>query len=83
MWSKRFQKSVRLTSHALTRMAERNMDADLVLDILDNGTVKMKDRAHFWAYRSYPDRTDNLLCVAAVDANAIIVKTVMHHFSEN
>ncbi|MGZ8215857.1 DUF4258 domain-containing protein [Methylomagnum sp.] len=82
MWSKRFQKPVRLTIHARKRMAERDMDASLVLDILDNGTLKMKDESHFWAYKEFPERTDNLLCVAAINGEAIIVKTVMHHFSE-
>ena len=59
------------------------MDADLVLDILDSGTLKMKDQAHFWAYKEFPERSDNLLCVAAIDGTAVIVKTVMHHFAES
>lgn len=82
MWSSRFNKPVRLTVHALKRMEERNLDADLILDIIDTGVVKMKDETHFWAYKAYPGRADNMLCVAAIDGEVVIVKTVMHHFSE-
>jgi len=82
MWSTRFNKPVRLTVHALKRMKERNLDADLILDILDSGTLEMKDESHLWAYKAYPDRADNMLCVAAIDGEAVIVKTVMHHFAE-
>jgi hypothetical protein len=63
-------------------MKEGNADNDSILDILDNGTLKMKDDSHFWAYKAYPERDDNMLCVAAIDGTAVIVKTVMHHFSE-
>jgi hypothetical protein len=37
----------------------------------------IKDDLHLWIYKHIPQRDDNLLCVAAVDAQAIIVKTVM------
>ena len=43
----------------------------------------MKDNTHFWAYKAYPGRADNMLCVAAIDGEAVIVKTVMHHFAED
>jgi len=64
-------------------MQERRIDTAIVLDILDGGTLKMKDDTHFWAYKAYPGRADNMLCVAAIDGASIIVKTFMHHFAED
>lgn len=80
MHSVRFDLPVVLTEHARLRMAERQMTADLVLEIIDTGTQKDAGGAHFWLYKELPERTDNLLCVAAVIDNALVVKTVMHHW---
>lgn len=82
MFSKRFGKPVRLTDHAAKRMRERGIEMDILLDMLDNGTIRFKDETHFWAFKAYPERVDNMLCAAAIESEAIIVKTVMHHFSE-
>ena len=82
MFSERFGKPVRLTDHAIKRMRERDIDMDILLDMLDNGTINFKDEAHFWAFKAYSDRSDNMLCAAAIDGEVIIVKTVMHYFSE-
>jgi hypothetical protein len=82
MFSKRFGKPVRLTDHATKRMSERGIEIEMLLDILDTGTIKFKDEAHFWAFKAYPERADNMLCAAAIEGEVIIVKTVMHHFSE-
>ena len=46
------------------------------------GTFNLKDETHFWAFKAYPERLDNMLCAAAIEGEVIIVKTVMHHFSE-
>jgi len=40
-----------------------------------------KDETRIWIAKSYADRTDNLLCVAAVLETALVIKTVMYHFS--
>ena len=64
-------------------MAERRIDADTLLDMLDNGTIKFKDETHFWAFKTYRERSDNMLCAAAIEGDFIVVKTVMHHFSED
>ena len=69
-----------LTEHARLRMAERNVDSILVLDIIDTGTLKDAGNAHYWLYKQVPQRTDNLLCVAAVIDNAVVVKTILHHW---
>lgn len=82
MLSERFGKPVRLTDHAIKRMRERGIEMNILLDILDTGTIKFRDETHFWAFKAYPERSDNMLCAAAIEGEVIIVKTVMHHFSE-
>jgi Domain of unknown function (DUF4258) len=80
MHSKRFDLPVVLTEHARMRMAERNIDAHLILEIIESGTLKEAGGYHYWLYKHLPSRTDNLLCVAAVIDNVFVVKTIMHHW---
>lgn len=81
MFSERFQRPVRITHHATQRMAERNMDVALLLDVIETGTVKHKDATRLWIFKAYAERADNLLCVAVVLETTLVVKTVMHHFT--
>lgn len=80
MHSLRFGLPVVFTEHAKLRMIERNMDAALVLDIIDTGTLKDAGNARYWLYKHFDERADNLLCVAAVIENVVVVKTIMHHW---
>ena len=80
MHSLRFNLPVVLTEHARLRMAERQMDAALILEIIDTGTVKEAGGAHYWLFKHIVNRADNLLCVAAVVDNVVVVKTIMHHW---
>lgn len=80
MHSTRFGLPVVLTEHARLRMAERNISDALVLEIIDTGTLKNAGGAHYWLYKHLVERTDNLLCVAAVVDNVVVVKTIMHHW---
>ncbi len=80
MHSSRFNLPVVLTEHARLRMTERNVDSASVLEIIDTGTLKEAGGAHYWLYKHLIDRSDNLLCVAAVIDNAVVVKTIMHHW---
>ena len=80
MHSTRFGLPVVLTEHARLRMAERSMDTALVLEIIDTGIFKDAGNGHCWLYKHFDDRADNLLCVAAVIENALVVKTIMHHW---
>jgi len=80
MHSMRFNLPVILTEHARVRMAERKIHAALVLEIIDSGTLKEAGNSHYWLYKHLPDRADNLLCVAAVVDNVVVVKTIMHHW---
>ncbi len=73
---------VHVTRHARLRMADRGIDESLLLDLVETGSVRYKDDTHLWLFKHYENRDDNLLCVAAVIQNALVVKTVMHRFSE-
>lgn len=81
MNSIRFGRAIQLTDHAKKRMAQRDIDERRILDIIETGTVKHKDERRIWLFKSYAERSDNLLCVAALLGDALIVKTVMHHFA--
>jgi hypothetical protein len=80
MHSIRFNMPVVLTEHAKLRMAERQIDAVLVLEIIDTGILKDAGNSHYWLYKKINERADNLLCVAAVIENAVVIKTIMHHW---
>jgi hypothetical protein len=69
-----------MTYHARKRMRERAIDDPLLLDLIETGTLKSGEPNHYWIYKSYPDRNDNQLCAAVLLGQALIIKTVMHHF---
>ena len=79
MHSVRFDLPVVFTQHARARMAERDVNTELVVEIVDTGTLKDAGNAHYSMCKHLPGRTYNLLCVAAVIDNAVVVKTIMHH----
>jgi hypothetical protein len=81
MFSERFGKPIVITDHARARMAARAIDETLLRDMIETGEVRYKDESRIWIAKHYVDRPDNLLCVAAVLNTALVVKTVMHHFS--
>lgn len=80
MHSTRFGLPIVFTQHARLRMAERSIGVELVVEIIDTGAIREAGNAHYWLYKDVPGRTDNLLCVAAVIDNAVVVKTIMHHW---
>ncbi len=79
--SKRFDGlEIVLTTHAQQRAFERGISLELIQDIVDSGTQQEAGPGHFWFYKHVPARDDNLLCVAAVMDNVLVIKTVMHHW---
>ncbi len=64
MLSERFGKSIVITSHARERMAARAIDEALLLDIIETGETRYKDKTRLWIAKHYGDRADNLLCLA-------------------
>jgi len=62
-------------------MRERDIDDARLLDLIDSGETRYKDATRLWIYKTYADRDDNSLCVAAVlGDDVLVVKTVMHRF---
>ena len=80
-WSARFSRLVWLTDHALARAEVRDIPVEVLLDVVETGTLLEKERGQCWIWKSVPGREDNMLCAAALIADAVIVKTVMHHFA--
>lgn len=81
LFSRRFQRDVVITRHAVLRMAARGISEALLMDVIDTGETRFKDEAHLWVFKDFPERADNLLCVVVILEDRLIVKTVMHHFS--
>jgi hypothetical protein len=81
MFSIRFQRRIVVTRHAHDRMVERNISDEILLEVIDSGETRYRDATHLWAFKEFPERHDNLMCAVLVLEDAVIVKTVMHHFS--
>ena len=62
-------------------MSERNIADAMLLEVIDRGETRYRDSTHLWAFKDFPERNDNLLCAVLVLEDAVVVKTVMHHFS--
>ena len=63
------------------RMGARVIGEALLRDLIEMGEVRHQDETRIWIAKHYEDRADNLLCVAAALETALVIKTVMHHFS--
>ena len=81
MFSSRFQKPIIVTDHARNRMIDRGINDASLLDMIETGDVRYRDETHLWIAKRVDDRNDNMLCAAVVLETALVVKTVMHHFS--
>lgn len=81
MYSERFSLEIRLTHHAAKRMRERDVSENILLDLIESGELRNKDATHFWIFKTYPERNDNLLCIAGVFESVLVIKTIMHHFT--
>lgn len=63
------------------RMSEREISDAMLLEVIDSGETRYKDKTHLWAFKDFPARHDNLLCAVLVLEDCVVVKTVMHHFT--
>jgi hypothetical protein len=61
-------------------MAERHISEAELPEIIDTGDTRYANAIHLWAYKALPARQDNLVCAVLVLEDALVVKTVMHHF---
>ena len=80
MFSRRFSLPIVLTKHAQTRMVERKVTIEQVVEIVDTGETKFADLTHLWAFKALANRDDNLICAVLVLEDKVVVKTIMHHF---
>jgi len=81
MHCERFGLEVYITRHARERMVQRNItEADLSA-LLETGEARYKDDIRLWIAKYFSGRTDNLICLAVVLEDRLVVKTAMHHFS--
>lgn len=78
--SQRLGLNIVMTAHAQSRAAERGISLTMIQAIVDTGEMLEAKPGHLWFFKSFTDRTDNLLCVAAVVENVLVVKTVLHHW---
>ena len=81
MHSTRFNRPVILTRHARQRMELRSITLVELLLVIDTGETRYKDETHLWASKQLDGRHDNLICAVLVLEGAVVVKTVMHHFT--
>ncbi len=81
MFSDRFKKPIVVTDHARNRMVDRGITDATLLDMIETGDVRNRDETRVWIAKHFADRNDNLLCAVVVLETALVVKTVMHHFS--
>jgi len=81
MHCERFGLEVHITRHARERMVQRNITEIELSALLAEGESRYKDDIRLWIAKYFPGRMDNLLCLAIVLEDRLVVKTVMHHFS--
>jgi hypothetical protein len=80
MFSERFGMPVHLTHHVKDRMKKRDVDLELLENLIETGEITWKDGQHAWIHKSYPERNDNLVCAAVAIRDVVVVKTVMIHW---
>ena len=61
-------------------MAERVVFEAVLLSVIDEGQTRYSHESRLWAWRFLPERQDNLICAVLVLEEAVVVKTVMHHW---
>ena len=76
-FSQHFRRNIRLTHHVRDRMKKRGVSDAMLIDLIETGELRRSSASDFWIFKPYSDRKDNLVCVAVLLAQAVIVKTVM------
>lgn len=76
-FSQRFGKNVWITNHARKSMQRRGIDNATLARVIEEGDIKRRNDIHIWVFKHFNERTDNLICAAAVEQDAIVIKTVM------
>ncbi len=58
-------------------MQERAINDAMLLDLIETGECREKDKRRLWLFKAFPERDDNLICTAVVLGKELVVKTVM------
>jgi len=58
-------------------MRERVITDAMLLDLIETGECREKDKQRLWLFKEFPERDDNLICAAVVLEKELVVKTVM------
>jgi hypothetical protein len=58
-------------------MKDRHIDMKTVRALIEEGDLKQSSDQNIWLFKHIEGRTDNPVCVAAVDSTALIIKTLM------
>jgi hypothetical protein len=72
MNSIRFQRRIVVTRPARERMKERSISDAMLIEVIDCGETRYRDATHLWAFKSFPERDDNLLCAVLVPEDAVV-----------
>ena len=75
--SNRFGMDVVLTRHAVESMEKRNVNLEILQEVLELGEIKHRAGSDMWVFKHIAGRADNLICAAVVVENVMVVKTVM------
>jgi hypothetical protein len=70
-----------VTDHAEERMKNRNIGKDVLVEILESGSVIPKDSpTHFWVYKVLGGRKDNAIClsISIEDPHLIVITTLIN-----
>jgi hypothetical protein len=73
------QYKVIFSEHAKIQMELRDLSEDMIVEVIETGTVKEKDvKNKFWVYKPIKGRKDNLISVAlAIESPHLIIVTAM------
>jgi hypothetical protein len=53
------------------------MKRRLCMRVIEEGEIKRRSAANLWAFKHIEGRSDNLICAAITEREAVVVKTVM------
>lgn len=76
-FSQRFGKNVWITHHARTSMEKRQIDDATLERVIEEGEIKHRNAIDLWVFKHIDGRSDNLICAAVVEQEAVVIKTVM------
>ena len=62
-------------------MLERNISEEQLIELLETGDTRFKDDTRLWIAKTFPKRTDNLVCAAVVLEDQLVLTLPAHRAS--